>query len=185
MKTAALIVCLGLWLAGGEVVSATDPSALWIDVPYVPQTKEGCGSAVISMVMQYWAKQTGKKASQQTDAAKIQKLLYSPGQKGIPASAMEKYFQEQGYRTYPFRGDWSDLQNHLEKGRALIVALKASGARGPLHYAVVVGVDVVRGYIFLNDPARGKMLRVSREGFQSEWELAKNWTLLAVPVGEN
>lgn len=98
---------------------------------------------------------------------------------------MEKYFQEQGYRTYTFRGEWSDLQNHLQKGRPLIVALKASGADGPIHYALVVGMDTARGYVFLNDPARGKMLRISREGFQSEWELAKNWTLLAVPVGEN
>lgn len=185
MKIVAVIVCLGLWVAGAAAVFATDPPALWIDVPFVPQAKEGCGSAVISMLMQYWVKQTGKAASPQMDAAKIQELLFSPRQKGIPASAMEKYFQEQGYRTYTFRGEWSDLQNHLQKGRPLIVALKASGADGPIHYALVVGMDTARGYVFLNDPARGKMLRISREGFQSEWELAKNWTLLAVPVGEN
>lgn len=185
MKFAALIVCLGLWIAGGGIVSATDPPALWIDVPYTSQTKEGCGSAVISMVMQYWAKKSGQPSSPQMDAAKIQELLYSPGQKGIPAGAMEKYFQEQGYRTFAFRGEWGDLQSHLEKGRPLIVALKASGAHGPLHYAVVVGLDAARDYLFLNDPAKGKMLRMSREGFLSEWASAKNWTLLAVPVGEN
>ena len=172
-------------MAGGAMVFATDPPAFWIDVPYVPQTKEGCGSAAIAMVMQYWAKQRGQAALPQMDAAKIQELLYSPQQKGIPGSTMETYFRQEGYRTFTFRGDWSDLQNHLEKGRPVIVSLKASGARGPLHYAVVVGMDAARGYVFLNDPAKGKMLRMSREGFQSEWDAAKNWTLLAVPVGEN
>ena len=46
-------------------------------------------------------------------------------------------------------------------------------------------MDAARGYVFLKDPAKGKMLRMSREGFQSEWDAAKNWTLLVVPVGEH
>ena len=163
---------------------ATDPPAIWIDVPYISQTKEGCGSAAISMVLHYWAKQTGKPESPEMDAAKIQALLYSPRQKGIPASSMEKYLQRQGFHVFSFRCEWNDLQIHLEKGRPLIVCLKASGDRGPLHYAVVVGVDAGREYVFLNDPAGGKMLRISREGFQSEWDAAGNWTLLAVPRGE-
>lgn len=136
------------------------------------------------MVMQYWAKQAGRPVSSEMDAVKIQELLYSPRQRGIPASAMEKYFQGQGYRTFAFRGEWSDLQRHLQQGRPLIVCLKANGEQGPLHYSVVVGLDVGREYVFLNDPAVGKMLRFSREGFQSEWDSAKNWTLLAVPLEE-
>jgi len=171
-------------MAGDGVVQATDPPAIWIDVPYVAQTKEGCGAAAIAMVMQYWAKKKGKPETTEMDAAKIQELLYSPRQKGIPASAMEKYFQEEGFKAFAFHGEWRDLRNQLEKGRPLIVGLKASGNRGPLHYVVVTGLDEVRGYVFLNDPAVGKMLRISREGFHEEWELAKNWTLLAVPSGE-
>jgi predicted double-glycine peptidase len=168
-------------MVGGGMTFATDPPAIWIDVPYVLQTKEGCGSAAIAMVMQYWAKQAGKQASSQMDAARIQSLLYSPRQKGIPASAMEKYFREQGFRAFAFRGEWSDLRHHLQQGRPLIVCLKASGEGGPLHYSVVVGLDSEHEFVFLNDPAVGKMLRISREGFQSEWDSAKNWTLLAVP----
>jgi predicted double-glycine peptidase len=180
-----IVGCLAIWIAGAGTVLATDPPAIWIDVPFISQTKEGCGSAAISMVMQYWANQAGEPASPQMDAAKIQELLYSPRQKGIPASAMEKYFQEQGYRAFAFRGEWSDLKRHLQQGRPLIVCLKASGERGPLHYSVVVGLDERREFVFLNDPAMGKMIRFSREGFQSEWDSAKNWTLLAVPGGPN
>lgn len=171
-------------MAGGSVARATDPPALWVDVPYVSQSKEGCGSAAIAMVMKYWAKQTGQAESPEMDATKIQTRLYSSRQKGIPASAMKAYFEEQGYHAYAFGGEWSDLRNHLEKGRPLIVSLKASGDRGPLHYAVVVGLDESRGYVFLNDPGEGPMVRISREGFQKEWELAKNWTLLTVPIGK-
>ena len=186
MKRAAFITCIVFGIACGKVaLAAKDPQAIWIEVPYVAQAKEGCGSAAISMVMQYWATKQGHDTSEQSDAVKIQESLYSPRQQGIPASAMGKYFQEHGYRTFAFRGDWSELQDHLGKGRPLIVSLGANGARGPLHYAVVVGVDAARGYVFLNDPARGKMLRMSREGFETEWDLGKRWTLLAVPSGEN
>jgi ABC-type bacteriocin/lantibiotic exporter with double-glycine peptidase domain len=185
VKARAIVALMGTWIAVAGTVFATDPPTIWIDVPFVSQSKDGCGSAAISMVMQYWAKHAGQSASPQMDAAKIQELLYSSPQKGIPASAMEKYFQEQGYRAFTFRGEWRDLQHHLQQGRPLIVSLKASGARGPLHYVVAVGIDTEREFIFLNDPARGKMLRMSREGFQSEWESAKNWTLLAVPGAGN
>lgn len=116
------------------------------------------------------------------NAAKIQELLYSPPQKGISAGALEKYFQQQGFRTFAFHAEWSDLLHHLQQGRPLIVCLKASGERGPLHYSVLVGLDAARGFVFLNDPAMGKMIRLSREGFQSEWHAEKNWTLLAVPA---
>lgn len=185
MKPAALLALFLLALACGRAISANDPPALWIDVPYVEQAKDGCGSAVISMLLQYWAKQKGQNAPDAADVAHIQELLYSPRQHGIPASAMENYFRQQGYRALAFRGEWSDLQNHVGKGRPLIVSLAASGARKPLHYAVVVGLDASRGYVFLNDPARGKMLRLSREGFQTEWDSANRWTLLAVPAGDD
>ena len=184
MKFTPIVACLGILIAADGAVSASHPPAIWIDVPYVSQTKEGCGSAAISMVLEYWAQQTGKPVSPGMDAAHIQSLLFSPKQKGIPASAMEKYFQEQGFRVFTFRGDWSDLQRHLQQGRPLIICLKASGARGPLHYTVVVGLEAEREFVFLNDPSQGKMLRISREGFASEWDSANNWTLLAVPEGK-
>jgi hypothetical protein len=45
-------ICL-LLLA--EAVYAQKPAALWVDVPFVRQPKDGCGAASISMVMQYWS----------------------------------------------------------------------------------------------------------------------------------
>jgi ABC-type bacteriocin/lantibiotic exporter with double-glycine peptidase domain len=171
-------VCAGLPLA------AKTP-ALWIDVPFVPQVRDGCGSASISMVLQYWGAKSGQGAPDFADANKIQEKLFSPAEGGIAASRMMTYFQETGYRTFAFRGEWSDLKHHLEQGRPLIVSVKASGPFGPLHYVVVVGIDSERDYLYINDPAREKMLRISRQGFESEWNPARHWTLLVVPRTDN
>ena len=168
------MACVGFSLA------AETPS-LWIDVPFVAQVKNGCGSAAIAMVMDYWEKKSGRSAGDSADAAKIQAALYSPAEEGIPASAMKRYFDGAGYRTFAFVGDWGELAHHLERGRPLIASLKASGPHGPLHYVVVVGIDSARGYIYVNDPAQQKMLRLSREGFESEWKATGHWTLLALP----
>jgi ABC-type bacteriocin/lantibiotic exporter with double-glycine peptidase domain len=175
---------LGLVLfsaAGVGFALAAETPSLWIDVPFVAQTKTGCGSAAIAMVMDYWEKKAGRTVAGSADAGKIQAALYSPAEEGIPASAMKRYFEGAGYRTFAFVGDWGELGHHLERGRPLIVSLKASVPRGPLHYVVVVGIDAARGYIYVNDPAQQKMLRLSREGFESEWNAAEHWTLLAVP----
>src|SRR6202030_144346 len=176
------ILGLVLFLAAGVGLAlATETPSLWIDVPFVAQVKNGCGSAAIAMVMEYWDKKTGRSADGSADPGKIQAALYSPSEEGIPASAMKRYFEEAGYRTFAFLGDWDELGHHLERGRPLIVSLKASGPHGPLHYVVVVGIDSARGYIYVNDPAQQKMLRLSREGFESEWSATQHLTLLAVP----
>lgn len=177
-------IILGLLLvaaAGASLALAGEPRAIWIDVPFVAQSKDGCGSASISMVIKYWEQKEGPDGSASADPLRIQAALFSPSAGGIPASRMRKYFQESGYRVFTFQGEWSDLRHHIEQGRPLIVSLDASGPHGPLHYVVVVGIDSVRGYVFVNDPAQQKMLRISREGFESEWSPAHNWTLLAVP----
>lgn len=181
MKHRRILGLVLLLLAGAGLALAAETPGLWIDVPFVAQVKNGCGSAAIAMVMEYWEKKTGRAASSAADAEKIQTALYSPADEGIPASAMQRYFEGAGYRTFVFVGDWTELGHHLERGRPLIVSLKASGPRGPLHYMVVVGIDRARGYIYVNDPAQQKMLRLSREGFESEWSATEHWTLLAVP----
>jgi predicted double-glycine peptidase len=172
---------LFVFFACVSAAAAGAAPAIWVDVPFVSQVRDGCGSAAISMVMQYWDKKDSRPASPASDMRKIQNELYSPREKGIEASAMTRYFEGSGYQAFAFRGELSDLKHHIEQGRPLIVSLKASGAHGPQHYVVVVGIDSERGYVFLNDPAQQKMLRISREGFESQWRAAGNWTLLALP----
>ena len=181
MRVSSLFLAILMCLASAELVLASPPPGVWIDVPFVAQTLDGCGSASISMLMQYWAHKGGPNTPDAADPERIQKALFSPSEKGIPASAMREYFQKSGYRTFAFAGKWEDLVHHVKQGRPLIVSLRASTPSRALHYVVVVGIDPERNDVFINDPAQQKMLRISRQGFESEWNPTHNWTLLAVP----
>jgi ABC-type bacteriocin/lantibiotic exporter with double-glycine peptidase domain len=175
----------GMALFAAAVAATPQPPAAgrasWISVPYIAQSWEGCGSASLAMVLQYWDAKLHRPDGQAADANRIQSQLYSRAAHGIRASSMEAYLRSQGYQVFAFAGQWSDLVHHIALGRPLIVALQASGAHGPLHYVVVAGVDAERGFVYVDDPARKPMLRLSREGFESEWKGAHNWTLLALP----
>ncbi len=160
---------------------ATGPPGVWLDVPFVKQEKDGCGAASIAMVMQYWLDQQGGVAGKNADAVQIQRALYSNRARGIYASDLEHYLQQQGFRTFAFRGGWEHLRQHLEKGRPLIVALKPAGRGGPLHYVVVTGLDWDQALVMINDPAERKLLKEHRSSFEKRWNAAGNWTLLAVP----
>jgi predicted double-glycine peptidase len=156
-----------------------EPGAIWVDVPFVKQTKDGCGSASVAMLMQYWASHGAAVSAPTADPDAIFRTLYSPEAHGIYASKIEGYLNENGFRTFAISGRWDDLKQHLEKGRPLIVALKPG--RGSLHYAVVAGLDEQQSLVMLNDPAQRKLVRTDRASFEKEWSGTHNWMLLAVP----
>ncbi len=160
-------------------------SGVWLEVPYVKQTEDGCGSAAIAMLLQYWSAHGAPVAAERADATAIQKLLYSRKVHGIFASDMQRYLRESGFREFAMRGEWSDLRQHLEQGRPLIISLQPGHTKALLHYVVVTGMDWERDAIFVNDPARGKLLRIERQKFENEWQAARNWMLLAVPAVGN
>jgi hypothetical protein len=57
-------------------------------------------------------------------------------------------------------------------------------AGAPLHYVVVVGLDVEHSLVLLNDPAERKLLKQDLASFEKEWKGAGYWTLLAVPQSD-
>ena len=146
-------------------------------VPFVAQQKNGCGAASVAMVMQYWAGQRVG-AVPYPDAQAIYSSLYNPALRGIPLVEMRRYLEEQGFRAYTLRGQIADLTAHVEKGRPVIVSLKKRAA-GPLHFAVVTGVEP--DHVLLNDPTRKETTRMKRSAFEKLWRKADGWTLLAVP----
>jgi ABC-type bacteriocin/lantibiotic exporter with double-glycine peptidase domain len=172
-----LLVLLACIYAGAS-------SGVWLDVPFVKQEKNGCGAASIAMVMQFWQRQQGQPATPASDSAEIQRTLYSPGDHGIRASAMESYLTQRGFQTFAFSGTQADLQQHLEKGRPLIVALKPAFG-SPLHYVVVVGLDPAENLILVNDPADRKLLKLESAAFEKEWKGTGHWMLLTVPPTED
>jgi len=154
-------------------------SGLWLDVPYVHQERDGCGSASLAMVLRYWQEKNPALATERAEPAKIQHELYEPKLRGIAAARMQQYLHDSGMETFAFRGEWSDLRANIEKGRPLIVALKPRTATP--HYVVVAGVAPDDAAVLLNDPERGKLVRAERGEFERAWKGTGNWTLLAVP----
>jgi uncharacterized protein YvpB len=176
------------WLLLAAVAAAclaaqeTGKVGIWLDVPFVKQTREGCGSASIAMLLQYWSAHETAVSAGRGDAEAIQRQLYSRKGHGIFASDVERYLRESGFRVFALRGAWNDLREHLAQGRPLIVSLEPGSTRAPLHYVVVTGMDWQREALFVNDPARGKLLRIERPEFEKQWLAARNWMLLAVPA---
>jgi ABC-type bacteriocin/lantibiotic exporter with double-glycine peptidase domain len=169
-RRAGILVFLFAVLLAGET------RGLWLDVPFVKQTENGCGAAVLSMTMQYWLHQGAALEPSDTEAARIQDELYSAELHGILASQMRQYLEAHGFETVAFRGLWDDLSEQLAKGRPLIVAMRSGGES---HYVVIAGVsgDMVE----MNDPADRKLRKIGRAEFEKKWRTAGNWTLLAVP----
>lgn len=167
---------LALLLIAGALVASTRH---WIDVPFVRQEREGCGSAAASMVMLYWKAHGARVDADAADAAAIQRSLHSPGAKGIFASALRRYFERHGFTVHLVHAEMEDLRHHVARGRPLITCLEPR--RGDLHYVVVVGVDQEKDEIVVHDPARGSFLREKGSGFRERWKATGNWTLLAVP----
>ena len=181
MKRIALGLLVFLFLGRSIQPAPQENPGVWLDVPFVKQSEDGCGSAVISMVLQYWNAHGSRVEPRRTDAVTIQRLLYSRKARGIYASDIESYLKGSGFRVFPLQGEWKDLREHLTEGRPLIVSLQPGSAKAPLHYVVVTGIDWRNGAVFINDPARGKLLRIERKEFEKEWRSNSNWMLLALP----
>ncbi len=175
-----IVVLLLLRLSASCAPAPAIWPSVWIDVPFVQQQKDGCGAAVIAMVMQYWQQHNAEPATPASDSGHIFAALDSKAAHGIYAADMLRYFQQNGYRTFAFSGEWADLERHLAKGRPLIAALKP-GSGLPLHYVTIVGLDPEDHTVLLNDPAQRKLLKEDARHFEEEWKAAGHWTLLALP----
>jgi ABC-type bacteriocin/lantibiotic exporter with double-glycine peptidase domain len=169
-RFAAGVCLIGLCLL--SALRSAETSAVWIDVPFVKQEPNRCGAAAVAMLMRYWEREA--------DPQTISQVLYSQKVQGISGADVERFLRESGFRTFVFRGEWQDLEQHLAKGRPLMVCLRP-GHAAPLHYVVVAGVDASQGVVFVNDPARRKLLKVERGTFEKDWNAANGWTLLALP----
>src|SRR5574341_332320 len=145
VRLVALAAALASHLVGQPVLpaaqshlasrAASASDGIWIDVPFVKQAKGGCGSASVTMVMQYWGQ-----SPEGADTGRIHEETYTAEAGGSYASSLKRYLQDHGFRAFAFRGAWEDLRSQLSKGRPLIVCLRPSKRKVPRHYVVVAGV---------------------------------------------
>lgn len=174
-------------LLAGEATKVKMP----LEVPFIQQERNGCGAATVAMVMHYWRNQqprfaAGTSPLNTPDPAEIYQRLYQPDREGILLADMRRFLEQSGFHAFTLRGKWSDVEQHLSKGRPLIVGIRptssepaTSKAKPKIHFAVLTGVQ--GDYVWLNDPTRKKSNKVRRADFNKQWSLADQWMLLSTP----
>jgi predicted double-glycine peptidase len=171
----ARIFC-GLLLTAGFGAASESAAIKPLEVPFFRQAKNGCGAASVAMVAHYWAGRLPNASSE--PPALVYRRLYDPKRRGIPLAGMKDHLAELGYRAFTFRGEWKDLEEHLSKGRPVIVGLR-KGRSKDLHFVVLTGAEDRR--VRVNDPTRTRPSRMKKAEFEKQWGLAGRWILLATP----
>jgi len=167
--------------ATGALLLVVSTTPVWADplpVPFLRQEKNGCGAASVGMVWRYWNERLPGQTVTPPLPKGVYQALYRPASSGIALADMRRYLEDAGFRAYTWRGEWPDLEQHLAKGRPVIVGLKPK-QEAAMHFVVVTGSG--DGGVWLNDPTRSKPNRLRREQFERQWSLAGKWTLLAAP----
>lgn len=177
MRAAAIVA---VWAALAAGSSPAGERGVWIDVPFVAQTKNACGAANAAMLLRYWSSQGAALSGADASLESLHERLYSAEVKGTLGSELAQLLEEAGFRTFTFAGAYDDLAEHLAQGRPLVVCLKPPG-QTRLHYALAVGLDPAENVVLLNDPARRKLSKMHRADFLASWGGARFWTLLATP----
>ncbi len=143
-----------------------------LNVPNIRQLKNGCGAASLAMLIGYW------KPGPPPDHPAIYAKLIDAERKGILLADMKSYLEAQGFRAFTLRATPKDLDEHLAKGRPLIVPIKPS-ARARTHFIVLTAAE--QTHITFNDPTKSQPQRWPRAKFEKQWSQAENWLLLATP----
>src|SRR5262245_35919710 len=91
-----------------------------LSVPFVPQDKNTCAAASLSMVLRYWGHPAshGEIAAALTDAAAER---HEPYLHGILGSRLATFARERGLTAIAYEGDLGQLREYVAKGRPLIV----------------------------------------------------------------
>jgi ABC-type bacteriocin/lantibiotic exporter with double-glycine peptidase domain len=186
VRVTSQVLTLSILLTGIVSITTTVSgfNAASLQVPFIKQTREGCGSASMAMIIEYWRDRLPTASIQPADVRQIQQRLHTPEARGIYGADMEAFLREAGFHAFRIKGTKDDLLEHLSRGRPLIVCLQPS--RGaPLHYVVVTGYEKEADAFIVNDPARGKFLQEDASRFLKAWKPTGNWTMIAVPKGSN
>ena len=125
-------------------------------------------SEALEMVLRSYGKSLGDGPANQED-------------QGVAAGLLRDLAREKGFRAHVIEGSFQDLEEHLRKGRPLIVGLVKPFITGAKpHYEVVAGFHPTRGDVATLDPARGWTLN-GWEGFLKEWAGSGRLLLVIAP----
>ena len=140
-------------------------------VPFVPQGKDSCGAAALTMVMRFW--------NVPADQDAIARELVEPDLHGIRGSSLEAFAKKRGLLAVAHEGDLAQLQDYVSKGRPMIVTLDAGKKR--FHDVVVIGFE--DGNAIVHDPAEGAARSIPLATLEKRWAVAGHFALLVLPQG--
>jgi len=144
--------------------------------PIQQRNSVGCGPAALAMVLRCYGESVG--------AEDLSRALPPVQEDGVAAGSLRDLARSFGYKAHVIEGTFEDLEEHLRKGRPLIVGLVKPFITGALpHYEVVAGIHPVRGSVATIDPARGWTVN-SAEGFLEEWVGSGRLLLVIAPAAE-
>lgn len=138
--------------------------------PVRQQRENDCGPACLTTVLRAW--------DQAVTLDELVKACPPREGGGVTAAALRAEAKKRGLKAFAIEGTLDDVEEHLAKGRPLIVGLVKRDLFGSrAHYEVVAGLAQDRSYLVLIDPARGWM-RESKKAFLREWESSGRVLLL-------
>ncbi|MCK5553438.1 MAG: PA2778 family cysteine peptidase [Deltaproteobacteria bacterium] len=143
------------------------------DVPFFPQSKYQCGPASLASVLNYY----GCRVTPE----EIAKAIYTKRLRGTLNIDLLLFAQGMGVYARAYRGDLTDLKNHISKDRPLIVFQDLGYPLLPIrHFSVVIGYDETKGILILHSGKRANKA-TPYKGFLRSWAKMDNWTLLILP----
>ena len=121
------------------------------------------------MVLRFWGA-TGVYAETFAD-------LVVPSAEGIRGDDLARGIEARGWTVKTFAGDSALIRSQLAQRRPVIVLLEDRPGR--FHYVVIVGWTNRR--VILHDPARAPFRVLDEAAFDTAWQKANRWTMLALP----
>lgn len=169
----ALAGCRTAKVVGSPLLS---DQAVTLDLPLVRQDElYNCGLAAISALCQYWNVELPPDERESL-------ARRASDEKGLSGDELRAALERRGMETFLFRGalDRSDtgVYKQIDAGRPLVVMVSPDGKAH--HYCLVLGYDEPRENVVLLDPARGQVLRSTKQ-FDRDWGACERFTLLACP----
>ncbi len=163
-------------MVAAVLLTVAAPGEVRLDAPLIKQERQACGAASLAMVLEFWRAEAAKSGS--ALAEEIYAELRAGESGGVRLADMKSYLTGRGFHAFTVRGSGGLLEEHVGKGRPVIVGLR-HGPKRDLHFVVVTGFN---GRSFwVNDPARKRPQSVKKEKFEGWWKAGDGWTLIAVP----
>ncbi len=160
--------------AGGVLVWAgllaacvsPDRGAILLEVPFVEQSPDRCGTAAVDMVLRSYGTTSDPEA--------LDRDIHIPVLAGSVPALLVEAARQQGYTADALRSTEEDVQRLLAAGAPLIVLLGPAGEAPQGHFVVATGFQPRTGALRVHSGSRSNQWW-SAKVWRPRWESAGQW----------